>query len=67
MEVTFRNPLKVPLALSNLKLLWKFTAEGASPSEETAGEAITNEESLTEGVSGQLDAIKTKTPGLRGP
>nr|XP_040041142.1 trafficking protein particle complex subunit 8 isoform X1 [Gasterosteus aculeatus aculeatus] len=57
-EVTFRNPLKVPLALSNLKLLWKFTAEGASPSEETAGEAITNEESLTEGMP-QTDTVVT--------
>uniref|UniRef100_A0A8C3G8W7 Trafficking protein particle complex subunit 8 n=1 Tax=Cyclopterus lumpus TaxID=8103 RepID=A0A8C3G8W7_CYCLU len=55
-EVTFRNPLKVPLALSNLSLLWRFTAEGATPSEEktteeSAGEAVTNEEALTEGVS----------------
>ncbi|KAL6108634.1 trappc8 [Pungitius sinensis] len=49
-EVMFRNPLKVPLALSNLSLLWKFTAEGVTPSEEVTGEAITNEESLTEGT-----------------
>ncbi|XP_037325169.2 trafficking protein particle complex subunit 8 isoform X2 [Pungitius pungitius] len=49
-EVMFRNPLKVPLALSNLALLWKFTAEGVTPSEEVTGEAITNEEDLTEGT-----------------
>ncbi|KAM8874029.1 trafficking protein particle complex subunit 8 isoform 2-T2 [Spinachia spinachia] len=47
-EVTFRNPLKVPLALSNLSLLWKFTAEGATPPEEMTGEALTNEHGMTE-------------------
>uniref|UniRef100_A0A672KZ25 Trafficking protein particle complex subunit 8 n=1 Tax=Sinocyclocheilus grahami TaxID=75366 RepID=A0A672KZ25_SINGR len=29
-EVVFRNPLKVPLALSALSLLWKFTLKGFS-------------------------------------
>ncbi|KAL6108633.1 trappc8 [Pungitius sinensis] len=57
-EVMFRNPLKVPLALSNLSLLWKFTAEGVTPSEEVTGEAITNEESLTEGMT-QTDNVVT--------
>ncbi|XP_037325168.2 trafficking protein particle complex subunit 8 isoform X1 [Pungitius pungitius] len=61
-EVMFRNPLKVPLALSNLALLWKFTAEGVTPSEEVTGEAITNEEDLTEGVSGRHCAIKAPPP-----
>lgn len=50
-EVTFRNPLKVPLALSKLSLLWRFAPVGASPSEEKiaeepAAETITNEETL---------------------
>uniref|UniRef100_A0A671Y476 Trafficking protein particle complex subunit 8 n=1 Tax=Sparus aurata TaxID=8175 RepID=A0A671Y476_SPAAU len=47
-EVTFRNPLKVSLALSNLSLLWRFTADDAPPSKEkmTNELAITNEEIL---------------------
>ncbi|XP_010782117.1 trafficking protein particle complex subunit 8, partial [Notothenia coriiceps] len=58
-EVLFRNPLKVPLALSNLSLLWSFTAEGTSPSQENAEEAITNEETLTQGQMKQKDDIVT--------
>uniref|UniRef100_A0A8D0A782 Trafficking protein particle complex subunit 8 n=1 Tax=Sander lucioperca TaxID=283035 RepID=A0A8D0A782_SANLU len=51
-EVTFRNPLKVPLALSNLSLLWRFSADGASPSQDrttdwSAAEVITNEETVS--------------------
>uniref|UniRef100_A0A671Y152 Trafficking protein particle complex subunit 8 n=1 Tax=Sparus aurata TaxID=8175 RepID=A0A671Y152_SPAAU len=51
-EVTFRNPLKVSLALSNLSLLWRFTADDAPPSKEkmTNELAITNEEILALGV-----------------
>uniref|UniRef100_A0A3Q3SYZ1 Trafficking protein particle complex 8 n=1 Tax=Mastacembelus armatus TaxID=205130 RepID=A0A3Q3SYZ1_9TELE len=49
-EVTFRNPLKVSLALSNLSLLWKFSVEGASLSEEMSeglsGKALTNEDKM---------------------
>ncbi|XP_068563858.1 trafficking protein particle complex subunit 8 isoform X2 [Cebidichthys violaceus] len=64
-EVTFSNPLKVPLALSNLSLLWRFTVEGATPSEEktteeSAGEAITNEESLIEGMTQKDDVVTTE-------
>lgn len=44
-EVTFRNPLKVSLALSILSLLWRFTPDGVS--EELA---ITNEDTLILGV-----------------
>uniref|UniRef100_A0A8C3AI90 Trafficking protein particle complex subunit 8 n=1 Tax=Cyclopterus lumpus TaxID=8103 RepID=A0A8C3AI90_CYCLU len=70
-EVTFRNPLKVPLALSNLSLLWRFTAEGATPSEEktteeSAGEAVTNEEALTEGVSSPATARLRLLPHSTG-
>ncbi|KAM6921828.1 trafficking protein particle complex subunit 8 [Xenentodon cancila] len=49
-EVTFRNPLKVSLALSDLSLLWRFTPDGASSAakessgEKLPGETITNEE-----------------------
>ncbi len=44
MEVVFRNPLKVPLALSALSLLWKFTLKDFSgPQGSTAGETFTNE------------------------
>lgn len=51
-EVTFRNPLKVSLALSNLSLLWSFSHEdGAGSGETLAGEgAVTNEEGLTPAV-----------------
>ncbi|XP_029285270.1 trafficking protein particle complex subunit 8 isoform X2 [Cottoperca gobio] len=59
-EVTFRNPLKVPLALSNLSLLWRFTADGASPSEEKTEEAITNEETLTQGMTQKEDIVTTE-------
>ncbi|XP_074492675.1 trafficking protein particle complex subunit 8 isoform X2 [Sebastes fasciatus] len=52
-EVTFRNPLKVPLALSNLSLLWRFADDDdddddddAKTTEELSGEAITSEETL---------------------
>ncbi|XP_043984891.1 trafficking protein particle complex subunit 8 [Gambusia affinis] len=49
-EVTFRNPLKVSLLLSNLSLLWRFstgTPLGGkeSTSEQIAEEMITNEDS----------------------
>uniref|UniRef100_A0A8C4HYD8 Trafficking protein particle complex subunit 8 n=1 Tax=Dicentrarchus labrax TaxID=13489 RepID=A0A8C4HYD8_DICLA len=37
-EVTFRNPLKVSLSLSNLSLVWRFTADCASPSKEKTTE-----------------------------
>ncbi|XP_073673155.1 trafficking protein particle complex subunit 8 isoform X3 [Garra rufa] len=43
-EVVFRNPLKVPLALSALSLLWKFTLKDFSgPQGGTTGETISNE------------------------
>uniref|UniRef100_A0A667WZ17 Trafficking protein particle complex subunit 8 n=1 Tax=Myripristis murdjan TaxID=586833 RepID=A0A667WZ17_9TELE len=50
-EVTFRNPLKVPLVLSDLSLLWKFTAKDFSKAQdvltgEATGEAITNEKEV---------------------
>uniref|UniRef100_A0A671Y287 Trafficking protein particle complex subunit 8 n=1 Tax=Sparus aurata TaxID=8175 RepID=A0A671Y287_SPAAU len=66
-EVTFRNPLKVSLALSNLSLLWRFTADDAPPSKEkmTNELAITNEEILALGArlrllphrTGQLNVV----------
>lgn len=50
-EVTFRNPLKVPLVLSDLSLLWKFSAKDFSKAQdvlagEATGEAITNEKEV---------------------
>lgn len=52
MEVTFRNPLKVSLALSNLSLFWNFSPDDAPTSEEPVTEegAVTNEDELTPGV-----------------
>uniref|UniRef100_A0A674PQB4 Trafficking protein particle complex subunit 8 n=1 Tax=Takifugu rubripes TaxID=31033 RepID=A0A674PQB4_TAKRU len=49
-EVTFRNPLKVSLALSNLSLLWSFSQDDAPKPEEPP---ITNEEELAPGVGHQ--------------
>ncbi|XP_028258909.1 trafficking protein particle complex subunit 8 [Parambassis ranga] len=43
-EVTFRNPLKVSLGLSNLLLIWRFSANGIPSSNDTT---ITNEENIT--------------------
>uniref|UniRef100_A0A7N9AN94 Trafficking protein particle complex 8 n=1 Tax=Mastacembelus armatus TaxID=205130 RepID=A0A7N9AN94_9TELE len=64
-EVTFRNPLKVSLALSNLSLLWKFSVEGASLSEEMSeglsGKALTNEDALALGVAQKDDIVSTET------
>ncbi|XP_035987526.1 LOW QUALITY PROTEIN: trafficking protein particle complex subunit 8 [Fundulus heteroclitus] len=50
-EVTFRNPLKVSLLLSNLSLLWRFTTGTLSVGKESTsdqllGEMITNENTL---------------------
>ncbi|XP_042370253.1 trafficking protein particle complex subunit 8 isoform X2 [Plectropomus leopardus] len=64
-EVTFRNPLKVPLTLSSLSLLWKFTADGVSPStgkktDEMAGEVISNEETLAQGKTQRDDIVTTE-------
>lgn len=52
MEVTFRNPLKVSLALSNLSLLWRFTPYCASPSEEKTTEEPSEEIITNEGGVG---------------
>ncbi|XP_058494315.1 trafficking protein particle complex subunit 8 isoform X2 [Solea solea] len=68
-EMTFRNPLKVPLALSNLSLVWRFTAgdsfpskEEATATEETPGETVTNEETLAlEGTQKEDDIVTTET------
>uniref|UniRef100_A0A672TA36 Trafficking protein particle complex subunit 8 n=1 Tax=Sinocyclocheilus grahami TaxID=75366 RepID=A0A672TA36_SINGR len=55
-EVVFRNPLKVPLALSALCLLWKFTPKDFSdPQGSTAGETITNEKEATMALNGIID------------
>ncbi|XP_041791493.1 trafficking protein particle complex subunit 8 [Chelmon rostratus] len=61
-EVTFRNPLKVSLALSNLSLLWRFASDGLSPSKEKTTEdmVITNEETLTLGVTQKDDVVTTE-------
>ncbi|XP_076583417.1 trafficking protein particle complex subunit 8 isoform X2 [Chaetodon auriga] len=61
-EVTFRNPLKVSLALSNLSLLWRFTADGVSPSKEKTTEelVITNEENLTLEMTQKDDVVTTE-------
>uniref|UniRef100_A0A3Q4N2M8 Trafficking protein particle complex subunit 8 n=1 Tax=Neolamprologus brichardi TaxID=32507 RepID=A0A3Q4N2M8_NEOBR len=57
-EVTFRNPLKVSLALSSLSLLWRFTVDGSSSSKEMTEETITNEETSAVGVD---DIVTSET------
>ena len=50
-EVAFRNPLKVPLLLSDLSLLWKFQPKDAS------GKDI---EKVKERVTGEPEMIGTE-------
>ncbi|XP_062411302.1 trafficking protein particle complex subunit 8 [Sardina pilchardus] len=48
-EVSFRNPLRVPLSLSDLSLLWKFTPEDFSRQPDnthTSSQSITNEKDV---------------------
>ncbi|XP_072246347.1 trafficking protein particle complex subunit 8 isoform X2 [Leuresthes tenuis] len=59
-EVTFRNPLKVSLALSNLSLLWKFSADGTSMTDELAGGAITNEDTPDSEMTQKDDIVTTE-------
>lgn len=57
-EVVFRNPLKVPLALSDLSLLWKFTTNNLSgPQGGTLGETITNEKEAASDNDAALNNI----------
>ncbi|KAL7888142.1 hypothetical protein AOLI_G00031160 [Acnodon oligacanthus] len=57
-EVLFRNPLKVPLILSDLSLLWKFTTKDFSgPQGGTTGETITNEKEAAAGKATALNDI----------
>lgn len=54
-EVMFRNPLKVPLALSRLSLLWKFADDGhAADGGEDAGEELVNNGDASEQEVGML-------------
>lgn len=55
MEVTFRNPLKIPLALSDLSLLWSFSQDDVAESGGmlAAEVTISNEKGATAGVGHQ--------------
>lgn len=58
MEVVFRNPLKVPLALSELSLLWKFTPKDFSgPQGGMSGETVSNEKESTTGRVSQSKVV----------
>ncbi|XP_027035371.2 trafficking protein particle complex subunit 8 isoform X1 [Tachysurus fulvidraco] len=61
-EVVFRNPLKVPLALSELSLLWTFTPKDFSgPQGGTTGETVCNEkEAATSKATAFDDLINTE-------
>ncbi|GAA6076315.1 trafficking protein particle complex subunit 8 isoform X1, partial [Tachysurus ichikawai] len=61
-EVVFRNPLKVPLALSELSLLWKFTLKDFSgPQGGKTGETVCNEkEAATSKATAFDDLINTE-------
>ncbi|XP_055800032.1 trafficking protein particle complex subunit 8 isoform X2 [Salvelinus fontinalis] len=63
-EVAFRNPLKVPLVLSDLSLLWKFTLKDFSrpqPQDVMVGDAVTisNEKEAIAPMTVQKDDIIT--------
>ncbi|XP_068175680.1 trafficking protein particle complex subunit 8 isoform X2 [Antennarius striatus] len=45
-ELTFRNPLKVSLALSNVSLLWRFSPAGVSSVKENTTEEVTQKEDV---------------------
>lgn len=59
-EVTFRNPLKVSLALSSLSLLWRFTVDSFSSSKEMTEETITNEETSAVGMKQKDDIVTSE-------
>uniref|UniRef100_H3CNW1 Trafficking protein particle complex subunit 8 n=1 Tax=Tetraodon nigroviridis TaxID=99883 RepID=H3CNW1_TETNG len=50
-EVTFRNPLKVPLALANLSLLWSFSQHAGGEGGETPAAEEKNDEVITTEVT----------------
>uniref|UniRef100_A0A8C8K811 Trafficking protein particle complex 8 n=1 Tax=Oncorhynchus tshawytscha TaxID=74940 RepID=A0A8C8K811_ONCTS len=59
-EVVFRNPLKVPLVLSDLSLLWKFTLKDFNrPQEDSVGDAvpISNEKEASVPRTSQKDDV----------
>lgn len=61
MEVVFRNPLKVALALSDLSVLWKFTPKDFSgPQGGAAGETISNEKEATTSKVRKSKAVQAK-------
>ncbi|XP_069778658.1 trafficking protein particle complex subunit 8 isoform X2 [Narcine bancroftii] len=75
-EVVFKNPLSVPLLLSDLSLLWKFNfRDFTKGSEEDASESISNEKDthpkasqsiVTEVISEfQISGEETKTARLK--
>uniref|UniRef100_A0A8C7MPU4 Trafficking protein particle complex subunit 8 n=1 Tax=Oncorhynchus kisutch TaxID=8019 RepID=A0A8C7MPU4_ONCKI len=58
-EVAFRNPLKVPLVLSDLSLLWKFTFKDFSrpqPQDIMVGDAVT--------ITNEKEAIAPRKDGI---
>uniref|UniRef100_A0A8C7SVZ6 Trafficking protein particle complex 8 n=1 Tax=Oncorhynchus mykiss TaxID=8022 RepID=A0A8C7SVZ6_ONCMY len=60
-EVAFRNPLKVPLVLSDLSLLWKFTLKDFSrpqPQDVMVGDAVT--------ITNEKEAIAPRTVQKHG-
>ncbi|XP_061894359.1 trafficking protein particle complex subunit 8 isoform X2 [Entelurus aequoreus] len=59
-EVMFRNPLKVPLSLSCLSLLWRFQHE-SERTEDSSGEFITNEGTLAQEASQGDNVVTTET------
>ncbi|XP_048107652.1 trafficking protein particle complex subunit 8 isoform X1 [Alosa alosa] len=61
-EVSFRNPLRVPLSLSDLSLLWKFTPEDFSrlpDNTHASSQSITNEKEVLNPQTTPKDDIIT--------
>ncbi|XP_018410817.1 PREDICTED: trafficking protein particle complex subunit 8 isoform X2 [Nanorana parkeri] len=59
-EVSFKNPLKVPLLLTDLSLLWKFQPKDFGHENEELKEAISNDKDLLSKGKNVSDVIGTE-------
>ncbi|XP_061634828.1 LOW QUALITY PROTEIN: trafficking protein particle complex subunit 8 [Phyllopteryx taeniolatus] len=60
-EVMFRNPLKVPLALSRLSLLWKLARDGHAAAEDDAEELVGKRDALERETTQSDDLVTAET------
>ncbi|XP_068093412.1 trafficking protein particle complex subunit 8 isoform X2 [Hyperolius riggenbachi] len=59
-EVSFKNPLKVPLLLTDLSLLWKFQSKDFSETDEELKEPVSNDKDLLSKGKNFSDVIGTE-------